>query len=106
MHEKQVVVHKDLLFVALTRIPTVFGIPYMAFVIEVMFGSLTIIMAGKPQYLLLVIPVHGILYLISAKDPGIFAEIEVWMKTIGRCLNKGFWGAASFSPLVTSKWKQ
>jgi type IV secretion system protein VirB3 len=106
MHEKQVVVHKDLLFVALTRIPTVFGIPYMAFVIEVMFGSLTIIMAGKPQYLLLVIPVHGILYLISAKDPGIFAEIEVWMKTIGRCLNKGFWGAASFSPLVTRKWKQ
>ena len=105
MHEKQVVVRKDLLFVALTRIPTVFGIPYMAFVIEVMFGSLTIIMAGKPQYLLLVIPVHGILYLISAKDPGIFAEIEVWMKTIGRCLNKGFWGAASFSPLVTRKWK-
>lgn len=99
-------VNKDLLFVALTRIPTIFGIPYMAFVIEVMFGSLTIIVAGKPQYLLLVIPVHGILYLISASDPGIFSEIEIWTKTIGRCLNKGFWDAASFSPLQTRKWKQ
>jgi len=106
MHENEVFIHKDLLFVALTRIPTIAGIPYMAFVIEVMFASLVIIVVGKPQYLLSVIPVHGILYLISAKDPGIFAEIEVWMKTIGRCLNKGFWGSASFSPLVTRKWKR
>ncbi|WP_047551805.1 type IV secretion system protein VirB3 [Methylotenera sp. G11] len=106
MREKEVAVHKDLLFVALTRIPTVAGIPYMAFVIEIMFASLVIIMIGQPQYLLSVIPIHGILYLISAKDPGIFAEIEVWMKTIGRCLNKGFWDAASFSPLQTRKWKQ
>jgi type IV secretion system protein VirB3 len=105
MRENEAVVHKDLLFVVLTRIPTVLGVPYMAFVIEVMFGSLVIIVVGKPQYLLLVMPLHAILYLISAKDPGIFAEIEVWMKTIGRCLNKGFWGSASFSPLITRKWK-
>ena len=106
MSEKEVKLHKDLLFVALTRVPTIMGIPYMAFVLEMMFASLMIIMVGKPWYMLLVAPVHAVLYLVSAKDPGIFAEIEIWLKAAGRCLNRGFWGATSFSPLPTKKWKQ
>ena len=106
MSEKDVKLHKDLLFVALTRVPTIAGIPYMAFVLEMMFGSLMIIMVGKPLYLLLIVPVHGVLYLISAHDPGIFPEIEIWLKTAGRCLNRGFWGATSFSPLRVRKWKR
>jgi len=106
MREKEVKLHKDLLFVALTRVPTIMGIPYMAFVLEVMFASIIIIMVGKPHYLLLVVPVHAVLYLISARDPRIFPEIEIWLKTAGRCLNRGFWGATSFSPLSTKKWKQ
>jgi len=106
MSEKEASIHKDLLFVALTRVPTIMGIPYMAFVLEMMFASIMIIMIGKPLYLLLVVPVHAVLYLISARDPGIFSEIEIWLKTAGRCLNRGFWGATSFSPLPTRKWKQ
>lgn len=106
MREKEVKLHKDLLFVALTRVPTIMGIPYMAFVLEMMFASIIIIMIGKLQYLLLLAPVHAVLYLISARDPGIFSEIEVWLKTSGRCLNKSFWGAVSFSPLPTHKWKK
>lgn len=96
---------KDLLFVALTRVPTIMGIPYVAFVLEMMFASLMIIMVGKPLYMLSVVPVHAVLYLISAKDPGIFSEMEIWLKTSGRCLNKRFWGATSFSPLPTKKWQ-
>lgn len=106
MSEKAVKIHKDLLFVALTRVPTIAGVPYMAFVLEMMFASMMIIMLGKPLYLLLVVPVHAIMYLISARDPGIFSEIEIWLKTSGRCLNKSFWGAVSFSPLPTRKWKK
>lgn len=106
MSEKEVKIHKDLLFVALTRVPTIMGIPYMAFVMEMMFASLVIIIVGKPLYLLLVVPVHAVLYLISAHDPGVFSEIEIWFKTAGRCLNRGFWGATSFSPLITKKWKR
>lgn len=96
MSDKAVKIHKDLLFVALTRVPTIVGIPYMAFVLEMMFASLMIIMVGKPLYMLLVVPVHAVLYLISAKDPGIFAEMEIWLKTAGRCLNRGFWGGDQF----------
>jgi type IV secretory pathway VirB3-like protein len=46
MSEKEVKIHKDLLFVALTRVPTIAGVPYMAFVLEMMFASMMIIMLG------------------------------------------------------------
>lgn len=91
----------DILFVAMTRPTTMWGIPYMAFIIQFMAVTLVFLAAGNPFYLLLGIPVHGILYLISANDPGIFDSIHIWMKTIGRCRNRRFWGAASFSPLCT-----
>ncbi len=106
MSEESKLIHKDLLFVALTRVPTIMGVPYIAFVLELMFASIANIIAGNPLYSLLVLPVHAVFYVISARDPGIFVEIEVWTRTIGRCLNKGFWGAASFSPISTRKWKQ
>ncbi|MDD2833378.1 MAG: type IV secretion system protein VirB3 [Methylotenera sp.] len=96
---------KDILFVAMTRVPTILGVPYVAFVLELMFASVVNIVSGNPLYALFVIPVHLIFYMIAAHDPGIFSEIEVWSKTIGRCLNRRFWGAASFSPLVTRKWQ-
>ncbi|MGB7816295.1 MAG: type IV secretion system protein VirB3 [Methylotenera sp.] len=106
MSEKNKVIHKDLLFVALTRVPMIMGVPYVAFVLELMFASIMNIVVGNPLYALLVLPVHAVFYVISSRDPGIFAEIEVWTKTIGRCLNRGFWGAASFSPITTRKWKK
>lgn len=98
--------HRDLLFVGLTRVPTILGIPYAAFVAEVMVMALVNITLGNPLYLLLVLPIHGILYLISAHDPGVFAEITAWTKTIGRCRNTQFWDATSFSPIATRKWEQ
>lgn len=101
---KNIEIHKDPLFVALTRVPTILGVPYAAFVVEVIVAALINIGVGNPLYMLLVLPFHGIFYLISIKDPGIFAEVAVWLVTNGRCLNKGFWGAASFSPISTRKW--
>jgi type IV secretion system protein VirB3 len=106
MIEKSAAIHKDVLFVAMTRSPTILGVPYVAFVLETMLGSLIIIIGKNPLYLLALLPVHAVLYAISAHDPGIFAEIEVWSRTAGRCLNKKFWSSASFSPLTTKKWKR
>jgi len=67
---------------------------------------LIFLMVGNPLYMLLFAPLHAVLYLISANDPGIFYSIFLWLQTIGRCRTKGFWGAASFSPLATKKWKK
>jgi len=106
MNKKSDKIHKDILFVAMTRVPTILGVPYVAFVLELVFASVTNVLVGNPLYALLVLPVHAVFYLVSARDAGIFAEIEVWTKTIGRCLNKRFWGAGSFSPVVIRKWKK
>jgi type IV secretion system protein VirB3 len=96
----------DQLFVGLTRPATIWGIPYIAFVIEFMTVTLIFLAIGNPIYLLLAAPIHGVLYLISASDPGIFGSIYIWMKTIGRCRNTRFWGAASFSPMKSKKWTE
>lgn len=96
----------DPLFVGLTRPATMWGIPYMAFVIEFMATTLVFLAVGNPLYFALALPIHAVLYLVSASDPGIFGAIYLWMKTTGRCRNTRFWGAASFSPLAIGKWKQ
>ncbi|KWF77583.1 conjugal transfer protein [Burkholderia diffusa] len=99
-------VYVDPLFVGLTRPATMWGVPYHAFVVEFMATTLIFLAVGNPLYLLIAAPIHGILYLVSANDPGAFSSIFMWMKTIGRCRNSRFWGAASFSPVPTKKWRK
>lgn len=99
-------IHIDTLFVGLTRPTTICGIPYTAFVVEFMATALIFLAVGNPIYLTMAVPIHGVLYLISASDPAAFNAIYMWLKTIGRCQNSRFWGAASFSPLPTKKWVQ
>jgi type IV secretion system protein VirB3 len=97
-------VYTDELFVGLTRPTTMWGIPYTAFVIEFMAATLVFLAIGNPLYLLLAAPIHGVLYAISASDPGAFDALFMWLKTIGRSRNSRFWGGASFSPLTYKKW--
>ena len=98
-------VYTDELFVGLTRPTVVWGVPYTAFVIEFMATALVFLAVGNPLYLALVVPIHGVLYAISASNPKAFDGLPVWMKTIGPCRNTRFWGAASFSPVNLKKWK-
>ena len=106
MENSEVDITVDPLFVGLTRPATMWGVPYHAFVVEFMISTLVFLAVGNPLYLLIVVPIHGILYLVTANDPGAFGSIILWMKTIGRCRNSRFWGAASFSPLPTKKWRK
>ena len=96
----------DPLFVGLTRPVTMWGVPYHAFVVEFMATTLIFLAVGNPLYLLVVMPIHGILYLITSHDPGAIGSLFRWVKTIGRCRTSNFWGSASFSPLRVSKWKK
>lgn len=94
----------DPLFVGLTRVPTMAGVPYAAIVFEVGVAGLINIVMGNFLYALVILPIHGVLYAITKKDPGVFAEIAAWVKTNGRCLNRRFWQGASFSPARVQKW--
>ncbi len=98
-------VQADILFVGLTRPPTIGGVPYTAFILEAMAATLVFLAVGNPVYLLLAAPLHAILYLISAHDPGIFHAQWLWLQTNGRCRNASYWGAASFSPLAVNQWR-
>ncbi|MEY3201089.1 MAG: hypothetical protein RIR70_639 [Pseudomonadota bacterium] len=104
MDKKPQQICTDPLFVGLTRPATIAGIPYAAFVVEIMITTLVFLAVGNPLYLLIAAPIHAILYLVSAHDPGVFHSLLVWTRTSGRCRNTRFWGAASFSPLPTRKW--
>ena len=101
--EQEDVVTDDL-FVGLTRPATILGIPYGAFVVEFMTTTLVFLGVGNPLYLLMAVPIHGVLYLVSASNPRVFGEIAVWMTINSRCVNARYWGAPSFSPRRTRKW--
>ena len=101
--EDQIVV--DPLFVGLTRPATAFGVPYSGVVMEALLVAVVFLAIGNPLYLLLIVPIHLILFAVGSHDPGIFDSILMWVKTAGRCRNKKFWnGAASFAPGKTKKW--
>lgn len=99
-------VQTDDLFVGLTRPSLIFGIPYGAFVAEFMFVTIVFLAIGNPLYMLLVFPVHVVLYAVSANDPGALDSMFVWLRTFGRSRNTGFWGGASFTPLSLKKWNE
>lgn len=95
----------DTLFVGMTRPTTIWGVPYGAFLAEAMLTVYIFLGSGNPLLLGVFAPMHAILYIISANDPGIFDSIRVWAITFLRCRNRDFWGAASFSPVSTRKRK-
>lgn len=96
----------DELFVGLTRPATIWGIPYTAAVIEVMAVAIVFLMIGNPLYLAIAIPIHAVLYAISANNATAFDSLFMWTKTAGRCRNSTFWNAVSFSPLRCRKWQR
>lgn len=101
-------IYSDPLFVGMTRPATKLRVPVKVLVIEVMILTLAAILAHNMLYLLAAIPVHGILMLITADNPWIFDELWIWFNTKSYfgCMNRSFWGAASFSPLPMKKWQK
>lgn len=96
----------DMLFVGLTRPATMWGVPYSAFMVNIMFAAIAFLAANNFFFLLLSVPAHFILYLITYSDPHAIDNIYMWAKTNGKCMNRKFWGAATFSPLTVKKWQK
>lgn len=96
-------VEVDILFVALTRPATAAGIPYIAFVVEIMIVVIIFLAVGNPLYLISFVPIHALLYSVSATNPNFFASAFLWIKTNGRCINSRYWGSVSFSPLQKNR---
>ena len=93
----------DELYVALTRPATVAGVPSGAFIFEIIVVAMVFLGLGNILWLVIIAPIHVFLYWVSAVDPGRFSSWAMFGKTFGRCVNGGFWKAASFSPLSTKR---
>ena len=89
----------DMLYLGMTRPPTYLGVPLTAFLFET-FGLVIVFLGtGSLPFLLLIVPVHGVLYLLGSSDPGRFDAWGKWVLTFGRMPNFLFWRAGSCSPL-------
>lgn len=97
-------IYLDTLFVGMTRPATMWGIPFVAFIVEILSTALVFLAVGDIIFIFIAVPIHATLYAISASDPGKFASLALWLNTNGRCRNSSFWGSASFSPMSVKKW--
>jgi type IV secretion system protein VirB3 len=96
----------DTLFVAVTRPTLIGGVPYVAFIANAMISFLVFMATNNPLYLVIALPLHGIFYLMCAKEPRIFELLNLWSITKGRNLNSRFWNASSYSPFEKPREKQ
>lgn len=89
---------QDPVFVGLTRPTTMFGVQFEAFIVNFMFSTMVFLGTGNPLHILVMLPIHGLFYVISLKDPRIFSLVMMKVKSLGYCRNRVFWKANSYSP--------
>jgi type IV secretion system protein VirB3 len=75
--------HIDPLVGGLTRPPMMLGIPYVLFVLEFCLVVLIFINTKNLLMFLLVIPIHGIAYLLTVRDARF---VDIILVRFGRCL--------------------
>jgi type IV secretion system protein VirB3 len=92
----------DLLFVAATRPPTRWGVPYAALLLNMVFTMEFFLMVKNPLVLLLCLPIHGVCMLLCARDARFFELAALWAQTrmLGLMANLGAWKGNSYSPLT------
>jgi type IV secretion system protein VirB3 len=92
----------DLLFVAATRPPTRWGVPYIALLVNMVVTMEIFLMVKNPLILLIAIPIHGVCALLCTRDARIFELITLWAQTRMPALagNLFAWRGNSYSPLT------
>jgi type IV secretion system protein VirB3 len=92
----------DLLFVAATRPPTRWGVPYLAMMANMVLTMELFLIVKNPLMLLLAIPLHGTGMLLCSRDARIFELGMLWAQTRmpGLLGNLLAWRGNTYSPLV------
>lgn len=86
------------LILPLTRPTMILGVPRGAFVIEGVIVCIIFLQAHNPLMMLLFLPLHAIMYVLTIRDPRFLDILRV---KAAKCLpvrNKSFWGGNSYSP--------
>ena len=92
----------DPLFVAATRPPTRWGVPYLAILVNMVFTMEIFLMVKNPLILLLALPIHGVCMLLCTRDARIFELLLLWAQTRmpGLAGNLIAWKGNTYSPLT------
>lgn len=81
---------------ALTRAPTLMGVPYMYFMLNGVASSVCFLVTHNLFMLLVAIPLHLFGYVMTLRDDRIF---EILFVRLTKCppRARSFWGADSYS---------
>ncbi len=92
----------DPLFVAATRPPTRWGVPYLAMMFNLVLTMEVFLIVKNPLILLGAIPIHGLCMLLCSRDARIFELGSLWAQTRmpGVMGNLLVWRGNTYSPLV------
>ena len=90
------------LFVAATRPPTRWGVPYLALLVNGVVTMEVFLMVKNPLIVLLALPVHGICMLLCAREARFFELGLLWAQTRmpGLIGNVRIWRGNTYSPLI------
>jgi type IV secretion system protein VirB3 len=91
----------DVLFVAATRPPTRWGVPYIALLVNAVVTMEVFLVVKNPLIWLLAIPIHGVCMLLCSPDARFFELGMLWAQTRMPALagNLWAWKGNSYSPL-------
>jgi type IV secretion system protein VirB3 len=92
-----VALKNDSLFVGATRPATLFRVSYSGVILNIMIVmSLFMNLGGNPLYLLLAIPIHLVMALLTIQEPRFFELLGAWLKTVALVRFRRFWKGASY----------
>ena len=92
----------DTLYVACTRPPTKWGVPFQGFVANAALTSgVTVFIIHSPPGFLLGVLVHFALRELCRVDPHFFGKWQLWGTTKARSLTKHVWGGSRLQPSPT-----
>jgi type IV secretion system protein VirB3 len=86
---------------ALTRAPTLFGVPYMFSMFNMVVTAVVFLATKSLLLLLLVLPIHSVGYFLTLRDHQIFNILRV-MASKTPPQSKSTWGVKSYAPGETT----
>ena len=92
-------IEKDTLFLALTRPPMTFGVPFEGFLANLFLSFFVGLWGDNPFYWLICIVIHFPMRVIASADHNFFRVWRLWLVTKGSSVGGDIWGGAMLSPM-------
>ena len=90
---------RDPLFLALTRPPMKWGVPYEGFVVNVVCSFFVGLWLGSPLYWPICIVIHLPMRVLASSDHNFFRVRRLGLQTRGAAVGSDSWGGSSLAAL-------